>query len=47
VVVYLSDQPTNIKVLEFSPARGLDIERDIITNTIGRKSFLKQLGYSS
>jgi endonuclease-3 len=32
---------------EYSPARGLDIERDIITNTIGRKSFLKQLGYSS
>jgi len=30
---------------EYSPARGLDIERDIITKTIGRKSFLKQFGY--
>jgi len=26
---------------EYSPARGLDINKDIITKTIGRKSFLK------
>jgi endonuclease-3 len=26
---------------EYSPARGLDIDKDIITKTIGRKSFLK------
>ena len=26
---------------EFSPARGFDIEKDIITKTIGRKEFLK------
>ena len=28
---------------EYSPARGLDIEKDIITKKIGRKSFLKTL----
>jgi endonuclease-3 len=28
---------------EYSPARGLDIERDIITKKIGRKSFLNSL----
>lgn len=28
---------------EYSPARGLDIEKDIITKNIGRKSFLKTL----
>ena len=28
---------------EYSPARGLDISRDIITKTIGRKSFLNSL----
>lgn len=27
---------------EYSPARGWDIEKDIITKTIGRKEFLKQ-----
>lgn len=29
----------------YSPARGLKIEQDIITRTIGRKSFLKQLDH--
>jgi endonuclease-3 len=28
---------------EYSPARGFDLEKDIITKTIGRKSFLKEL----
>lgn len=28
---------------EYSPARGLDLEKDIITKTIGRKSFLKEI----
>jgi endonuclease-3 len=28
---------------EYSPARGLDINKDIITKTIGRKSILKKL----
>ena len=27
---------------EYSPARGLDLEKDIITRTIGRKSILKE-----
>ncbi len=27
---------------EYSPARGFDLEKDIITRTIGRKSFLKK-----
>jgi endonuclease-3 len=27
---------------EYSPARGFDLEKDIITKTIGRKSFLNQ-----
>jgi endonuclease-3 len=28
---------------EYSPARGWDINKDIITKTIGRKSILKKL----
>jgi endonuclease-3 len=28
---------------EYSPARGWDIQKDIITKTIGRKSILKKL----
>ena len=28
---------------EYSPARGLDLEKDVITRTIGRKSVLKKL----
>lgn len=30
---------------EYSPARGWDIDQDIITKTIGRKSVLKKYGY--
>jgi endonuclease-3 len=29
----------------YSPARGWDLEKDIITNTIGRKNLLKQKGF--
>ncbi len=28
---------------EYSPARGMDLEKDIITRTVGRKSILKEL----
>lgn len=30
---------------EYSPARGLRIEKDTISRTIGRKSFLKEIGF--
>jgi len=29
---------------EYSPARGWDIEKDVITRTVGRKSVLKEMG---